>query len=162
MQELRSADVVYHDRNFIRKFCLQNLSKNDINKKQVLFSAFALVFCCLQQKSIAIFGQFKYILYFCNIRGEKSLGQESVFCFIPKNRNLENFNNRGVRTMQRSFCLYITVCTAHAVPCWYIRQRGVFVSQFISVKGFSRAWFSVSLTSLCAFLVSVSQTHYLR
>ena len=37
--------------------------------------------------------------------------------------------------MQRSFCLYIQ-CTAHAVPPWYIRQRGVFVSLFISVTVF--------------------------
>ena len=40
--------------------------------------------------------------------------------------------------MQRSFCLYIQ-CTAHAVPPWYIRQRGVFVSQFISAKAFGDA-----------------------
>ena len=33
-------------------------------------------------------------------------------------------------------------------PVKYIRQRGVFVSLLISVKGFSRAWFSMSKTGL--------------
>ena len=61
---------------------------------------------------------------------------------------------RGVRTMQRSFCLYI-----HKVqPCCtprYIRQRGVFVSQFISTMAFADASYTMSATSLYAFLVSI-------
>ena len=43
--------------------------------------------------------------------------------------------------MQRSFCLYIP-CTARAVPPWCIRQRGVFVSLFISVTVFQSLIFN--------------------
>ena len=59
--------------------------------------------------------------------------------------------------MQRSFCLYITLCTAHAVPLRYIRQRGVFVSQFISTMAFGDASNMMSATSLHAFLVYTNQ-----
>ena len=58
--------------------------------------------------------------------------------------------------MQRSFCLY-TPRTAHAVPTRYIRQRGVFVSQFISTMAFGDASNMMSATSLYAFLVYTNQ-----
>ena len=58
--------------------------------------------------------------------------------------------------MQRSFCLY-TPRTAYAVPTRYIRQRGVFVSQFILLMVFGDTSYTMSATSLYAFLVSVNQ-----
>ena len=77
--------------------------------------------------------QYKNNVYLCIARGEKSLGQECVSCFIP-NKEIANFQSRGMRTMQRSFCLYITTVQFALYSTRYIRQRGVFVSQFISAR----------------------------
>ena len=63
--------------------------------------------------------------------------------------------------MQRSFCLY-TPRTAHAVPTRYIRQRGVFVSQFISTMAFGDASNMMSATSLYAFLVYTNQAQIIN
>ena len=52
-------------------------------------------------------------------------------------------SKQGMRTMQRSFCLcicrgvYSLPWAVHFYP--YMRQRGVFVSQFISAKAFGDA-----------------------
>ena len=55
--------------------------------------------------------------------------------------------------MQRSFCLYIHKVQPLLYPTRYIRQRGVFVSQFISTMVFGDASNMMSSTSLYAFLV---------
>ena len=57
--------------------------------------------------------------------------------------------------MQRSFCLYIHKVQPLLYPTRYIRQRGVFVSQFILFMVFGDTRFSMSATSLYAFLVSI-------
>ena len=98
------------------------------------------------------------IMYFCNARGEKSSVQECVSCFYPYNE-IANFKG-GVETMRRSFCLYILKVQPLLYPTRYIRQRGVFVSQFILLMVFGDTSYTMSATSLYAFLVSVSQTHY--
>ena len=64
---------------------------------------------------------------------------------------------RGVRTMRRSFCLYIHKVQPLLYPTRYIRQRGVFVSQFISTMAFADASYTMSVTTLYAFLVWYNQ-----
>ena len=63
--------------------------------------------------------------------------------------------------MQRSFCLYIPR-TALAVPQRYIRQRGVFVSQFILLMVFGDTNCMMSSTSLYAFLVWYNQAPFIN
>ena len=57
--------------------------------------------------------------------------------------------------MQRSFCLYIHKVQPCCIPR-YIRQRGVLVSQFISTMAFADASYTMSATSLYAFLLFIS------
>ena len=57
--------------------------------------------------------------------------------------------------MQRSFCLYILKVQPLLYPTRYIRQRGVFVSQFILLMVFGDTSDMMSATSLYAFLVSI-------
>ena len=66
-----------------------------------------------------------------------------------------------METMRRSFCLYIHKVQPLLYPTRYIRQRGVFVSQFISVMVFGDTNFVMSVTSLYAFLVWYSQAQNL-
>ena len=67
-------------------------------------------------------------------RGE-ILGSRMRFLLLPVHRNLENFNNRGWKQ-----CNAHSVCISRVQPSLYltryIRQRGVFVSQFISITVF--------------------------
>ena len=63
--------------------------------------------------------------------------------------------------MQRSFCLYIPQVQPTLYPARYIRQRGVFVSQFILLMVFGDTSDMMSATSLYAFLVWYNQTNLL-
>ena len=63
--------------------------------------------------------------------------------------------------MRRSFCLYIHKVRPLLYPTRYIRQRGVFVSQFISTMAFGDASNMMSATSIYAFLVYTNQAQNL-
>ena len=75
-------------------------------------------------------------IYFCIAQGEKSLGQECVSCFIPY-IEIANFKQRD----EDNVTLILFVYHRYSPRCtyWYIRQRGVFVSQFISAMAFGDA-----------------------
>ena len=96
---------------------------------------------CGEQKSNACFLFLKLIYYFCRAWGEKSLGQECVSCFYPCNE-IGKISAKRVGTMRRSFCLRICKrCTAIKglyTFSSYMLQRGVFVSQFIFLRGVCR------------------------
>ena len=64
--------------------------------------------------------------------------------------------------MQRSFCLYIPQVQPTLCFTRYIRQRGVFVSQFILFTVFGDTRFSMSSTSLYAFLVWYNQAPFIN
>ena len=82
------------------------------------------------------------------------------FLLYPFYRNLENFKQQrdgdNAALILFVYPMYSPCCTPR-----YIRQRGVFVSQFISTMAFADASYTMSVTSLYAFLVWYSQAQNL-
>ena len=83
------------------------------------------------------------------------MGQECVSCFIPINE-IANFKLRDEDNATLILFVYST-STAMLYPTRYIRQRGVFVSQFILFKVFADTGYVMSATSPYAFLVTSSK-----
>ena len=95
-----------------------------------------IVLCCFIEKRNEYFLFLRINPYFCSIRGEKSLGQECVSCFILfiEIWKISKQQRDGDNATLILFVYHRVQPTLY--PTRYIRQRGVFVSQFISVVGF--------------------------
>ena len=62
--------------------------------------------------------------------------------------------------MQRSFCLYIPQVQPVLYPTRYIRQRGVFVSQFVFLHGVCRYQMYDERDKSLRFSCIYNQAHY--
>ena len=97
-------------------------------------------------------------IYFCIARGEKSLGQECVSCFIPY-IEIANFKQRD----EDNVTLILFVYHRYSPRCTYMVYTtawGIcFSVHFSMVFGDTR--FTMSATSLYAFLVWYHQTQLL-